>query len=133
VFEVARSRLQPGFSLGVVGDSAAASGAAFDAALAALPNADTAARVQAVFLAWLGSIPDSHIVRKRGDAAAQTVMREASVWRSRSERGETLELDPAFAAWDDALKSQGINPGTTADLTVATLWLAAAAGACAAA
>ena len=29
--------------------------------------------------------------------------------------------EPAFAAWDDALKAAGINPGTSADLTVATL------------
>jgi triphosphoribosyl-dephospho-CoA synthase len=32
-------------------------------------------------------------------------------------------LPPDLAAWDDRLKASGINPGTTADLTVATLML----------
>ena len=35
---------------------------------------------------------------------------------------------PAFAAWDESLKAQGINPGTSADLTVATLMIAGLLG-----
>jgi triphosphoribosyl-dephospho-CoA synthase len=31
---------------------------------------------------------------------------------------------PGFAEWDESLKRAGVNPGTSADLTVATLWLA---------
>jgi triphosphoribosyl-dephospho-CoA synthase len=70
-----------------------------------------------LYLHWLAREPDSHIVRKHGPAVAQTVMTAAQRWRAVARPG----ADPAFAAWDDALKAAGINPGTSADLTVATL------------
>jgi triphosphoribosyl-dephospho-CoA synthase len=73
--------------------------------------------VQQVYLHWLSRVPDSHIVRKHGPAVAQTVMTAAQRWREVARPG----ADPAFVAWDDALKAAGINPGTSADLTVATL------------
>ena len=79
-----------------------------------------AADVQRVFLGWLGRHPDSHIVRKHGEAVAHSVMTAAQGWLAHSAPGS----DPAFAAWDESLKTDGINPGTSADLTVATLWLA---------
>ncbi|MGA0612042.1 triphosphoribosyl-dephospho-CoA synthase [Caldimonas sp. KR1-144] len=86
---------------------------------------DPAPGVQAVYLAWLSSEADSHIVRRQGAPAAQAVTAEAAVWARRAEAGEHLDADPAFAAWDQSLKRQGLNPGTSADLTVATLMLAA--------
>jgi len=81
------------------------------------------AAVQSLYLDWLAAFPDSHIVRKHGIAVAQTVMAVAQSWRARAAAGEVLDRVPEFAAWDEALKSRGINPGTTADLTVATLML----------
>lgn len=81
--------------------------------------------VQAIYLAWLASAPDSHIVRKHGVAVAQSVMQAAVPWRARARAGEVLDADPAFAAWDAALKAARINPGTSADFTVATLMAAA--------
>ncbi len=83
-----------------------------------------AASVQRLYLAWLASGPDSHIVRKHGEAVAQSVLNDARVWRARAKAGEPLDADPAWAAWDHTLKSRRINPGTSADLTVATLMLA---------
>jgi triphosphoribosyl-dephospho-CoA synthase len=80
----------------------------------------SAADVQRVFLGWLSRHPDSHIVRKHGDAVAHSVMSAAQVWFAHPAPGAA----PGFAAWDHALKADGINPGTSADLTVATLWLA---------
>jgi triphosphoribosyl-dephospho-CoA synthase len=80
--------------------------------------------VQRLYLTLLSRLPDSHIVRKHGEAVAQTVMRSAQGWRARADAGEALDADPGFAAWDEQLKAQGLNPGTTADLTVATLMLA---------
>ena len=79
-----------------------------------------AADVQRVFLGWLSRHPDSHIVRKHGAAVAHTVMSAAQVWAAHP----APDNAPAFAAWDESLKADGINPGTSADLTVATLWIA---------
>lgn len=86
-----------------------------------------AAAVQAVFLAYLGGWPDSHIVRKQGLAVAQIVTDEARGWRARLVADPAAGDGVAFAAWDEALKDKGINPGTSADLTVCTLFLAALA------
>jgi triphosphoribosyl-dephospho-CoA synthase len=87
-------------------------------------DARTVQAVQRLYVTLLASLPDSHIVRKHGEAVAQTVMRSAQAWRARAEAGAALDADPAFADWDAQLKSDGLNPGTTADLTVATLVLA---------
>jgi triphosphoribosyl-dephospho-CoA synthase len=100
----------------------------FDVALPHLPTGEVrAASVQRVFLALLARLPDSHIVRKHGAAVAQTVMSAAQRWHEQAEQGAVLDEAPGFIAWDDALKSAAINPGTTADLTVAALLLASLA------
>ncbi len=97
----------------------------FEIALPHLPPGEvTAANVQRVFLALLARLPDSHIVRKHGEAVAQTVMSAAQRWLAQAEAGAVLDETSAFASWDEALKSAAINPGTTADLTVAALMLA---------
>lgn len=95
---------------------------------AAPPRPIDAAAVQALFLAFVGRWPDSHIVRKFGAAVAQAVTDEAAPWLRRAENGEPVGDDPAFAAWDEDLKARGLNPGTSADLTVATLFIAGALG-----
>jgi triphosphoribosyl-dephospho-CoA synthase len=88
----------------------------------------SAAAVQHLYLTLLGAFPDSHIVRKHGPQMAQTVMQAAQAWLVRvaaqDQPAQPLDADPAWGAWDQALKDTGINPGTTADLTVATLMLA---------
>jgi triphosphoribosyl-dephospho-CoA synthase len=88
------------------------------------PDPATVRLVQRLYLTILARWPDSHIVRKHGDAVAHTVMRSAQPWRVRAKAGEALDADPAFAAWDARLKAEGLNPGTSADLTVAVLMLA---------
>jgi triphosphoribosyl-dephospho-CoA synthase len=77
----------------------------------------------AVYLTFLAAIPDTHILRKFDAATAEAVRREAAGWRdafaaARDPAGMTARL----LGWDAALKSRGINPGTSADLTVATLF-----------
>jgi len=79
------------------------------------------------FLEFLAAYPDSHIVRKHGVALAHSVMAEADTWRERARRGEALEADPALAEWDESLKRRGLNPGTSADLSVAAALVAALA------
>jgi triphosphoribosyl-dephospho-CoA synthase len=90
---------------------------------AASPTARAA--VQRVYLGFLAGRPDSHIVRKHGEALAHIVMAAAQPWQARARAGERLDADPGFAAWDLELKAAGLNPGTSADLTVAALFLAA--------
>ena len=87
-----------------------------------------AAAVQRVYLAWLGSGKDSHLVRKHGHAVAQVVLREAQGWAARQAAGVVLDADAAFTGWDEALKQAGLNPGSSADLTVATLMAALLTG-----
>jgi triphosphoribosyl-dephospho-CoA synthase len=81
-----------------------------------------------VFLAFLSGWPDSHIVRKHGLRVAQSVTHEArrrhdAMHRAHA-RGAVADELLTLAAWDAELKAQGINPGTSADLTVATLFVA---------
>ena len=80
--------------------------------------------VQRIYLGFLAALPDSHIVRKHGAALAHSVMSAAQPWHARALAGEPLDADPDFAAWDLALKAAGLNPGTSADFTVAALFLA---------
>jgi triphosphoribosyl-dephospho-CoA synthase len=77
-----------------------------------------------VYLSFLARLPDSHIVRKHGAALAHSVMRSAQRWQTRAQAGEHLDADPGFADWDLELKASGLNPGTSADLTVAALFVA---------
>ncbi|SAL11591.1 triphosphoribosyl-dephospho-CoA synthase [Caballeronia telluris] len=74
-----------------------------------------------VFLSFLAGWPDSHIVRKQGVTVAQSVTGEAERHRA---RWRTAADARELASWDAQLKARGINPGTSADLTVATLFVA---------
>lgn len=79
----------------------------------------------AVYLALLAQLPDSHIARKHGAAPAQAVSRRAAVFAEQlAACDDPRLLAPALLAWDGELKSTGMNPGTCADLTVATLFAA---------
>lgn len=77
------------------------------------------------WLSLLASQPDSHIVRKHGEAVAQIVMSEAQIWLAQAENGSGVAEQAAYAVWDRSLKARGINPGTSADLLVATALIAA--------
>lgn len=76
-----------------------------------------------VYLGLLSLFPDSHVARKFGLETAEQVRREAAAFAA------ALDLEPdrdrALDAFDLHLKARGINPGTTADLTVAALFAAA--------
>ncbi|HEY4065437.1 MAG TPA: triphosphoribosyl-dephospho-CoA synthase [Burkholderiaceae bacterium] len=86
--------------------------------------ADLTDAVQRVYLQFLAGRPDSHIVRKHGAALAHSVMSAAKPWQARAAAGERVDADPGFAAWDLELKKSGLNPGTSADFTVAALFIA---------
>ena len=104
LFDVGLAALGPGFSLSRTPDPRGA--------------------VQRVYLALLGRFADSHIVRNHGEAVAHIVMSAAQGWAERPVGPAGLDAEPGFVAWDERLKAEGINPGTSADLTVATLLIA---------
>jgi triphosphoribosyl-dephospho-CoA synthase len=75
------------------------------------------------YLAFLAARPDSHIARKYGVERAQSVCAMAQPYARRLDAADDPEqLVAALLAFDRELKSAGINPGTSADLTVATLF-----------
>jgi len=77
----------------------------------------------AVYLEFLSAFPDSHIVRKHGTATAEDICRTAARYHERMRSAESpAALLPDLLTWDTLLKERGINPGTSADLTVATLF-----------
>jgi triphosphoribosyl-dephospho-CoA synthase len=77
----------------------------------------------AVYLAFLAAMPDTHIVRKFDAATAEAVRREAVDWRDAfAAAGDPEAIADSLLGWDAGLKSRAINPGTSADLTVATLF-----------
>lgn len=77
--------------------------------------------ILAVYLGFLSAFPDSHVVRKYGPAPAEDVRRRACDFRLRLDAGEPPDdLLPELLHWDADLKRREINPGTSADLTVAT-------------
>jgi len=111
--------------LAALASKAVEEGVCFDpAAPPGPPDAGTVAAVQRLYLALLAGVADSHIVRIHGEAVAQTVMAAAQHWQRQLGRRGGVDADPAFAAWDSELKAARINPGTSADMTVAALLIA---------
>ena len=79
--------------------------------------------VVALYLGFLARFKDSHIERKLDGSTAETVRLEALALAERLDPSKPLaENVEDLASFDRSLKSRGINPGTSADLTVATLF-----------
>jgi triphosphoribosyl-dephospho-CoA synthase len=75
------------------------------------------------YLAFLARFPDSHIVRKNGEGSAKFVQREAAVLHKRlMDAANPAECLEDLLDFDKYLKKLGLNPGTTADLTVASVF-----------
>jgi len=75
------------------------------------------------YLGFLSAFPDSHIVRKHGPTVAHEIRDHAVSLAALAQRARRLEdILKDVLAWDAALKKANINPGTSADLTVATLF-----------
>ena len=86
-------------------------------------HADAKWATLATYLGFLSAFPDSHILRKYDAQTAEQVQRTAaSHLASLQAAKQPAQLLPALLAWDAALKADGVNPGTSADLTVATLF-----------
>lgn len=79
---------------------------------------DEAWATTAVYLGFLARFADSHIARKFGPARAEGVRRRAETLAAAEPAGHVDDL----LRLDGELKAAGLNPGTSADLTVATLF-----------
>jgi triphosphoribosyl-dephospho-CoA synthase len=78
-----------------------------------------------LYLYFLANFPDSHIVRKYGMVLAETVRQQAVLhWQELVGRDNPKTYLRPLLSFDQALKTQSINPGTSADVTVAILCLA---------
>ena len=90
--------------------------------------------VQKIYFSWLVEHQDTHIVRKYGIKSAQTIKNEAFslLLERNSDQIDSklksfnivLPSEKQLLYWDYSLKKRNINPGTSADLTVCTLFLA---------
>lgn len=77
----------------------------------------------AVYVGLLRRFPDSHIERKYGDQYTEMVAARMALLDDALQNAESPEQTlPLLYRTDREFKSLGINPGTTADLTVATLF-----------
>lgn len=76
----------------------------------------------ALYMAYLSKLPDTHIVRKHGKPLAAKVQEQArELLQSMRALDNPKTSLRALLKFDAELKSEGLNPGTSADLTVATL------------
>lgn len=88
-------------------------------------GAEDSELVTTLHMAYLAQFPDSHIARKFGIAAAETVQAEARRLAPQLEPVARAKVFDDLLAFDTALKQRNLNPGTTADFVVATLFAAA--------
>jgi triphosphoribosyl-dephospho-CoA synthase len=71
---------------------------------------------------FLAAFADSHIARKHGADMAERVRGEAAALALRLNAAPRREhMTGELADFDTSLKSRGLNPGSSADLTVASL------------
>jgi len=78
-----------------------------------------------LYLVYLSNWPDSLIERKFGTATAQAVSQQAEHHLSQFNSYSGLnDIESRLLQWDEQLRRDGLNPGTSADLTVATVFAA---------
>src|SRR6267143_418278 len=78
-----------------------------------------------LYLVYLSTWRDSLIERKFGTTTAQTVSERAREFHSQlSSYSDLSDISARLLSWDEQLRNSGLNPGTSADLTVATVFAA---------
>ncbi len=105
----------------------------FDFALPAYADAmaatgDPSLAVTTLHMALLAEFPDSHIARKFGPETAAAVQAEARALMPYWTTAAAAKSLTFLADFDTNLKTRGLNPGTTADFVVATLFAARISG-----
>jgi triphosphoribosyl-dephospho-CoA synthase len=78
--------------------------------------------VVSVYADLLRQFPDSHIERKYGDQHSEMVASKMTLLSEELSKTNNPErVMPLLYSMDQELKSRGVNPGTAADITVATV------------
>jgi triphosphoribosyl-dephospho-CoA synthase len=78
-----------------------------------------------VYAALLSHFPDSHIERKYGKQYSEMVTQRMSIVSSELSKADIPEqILPLLNSVDQEFKAKGLNPGTMADMTVATVFTA---------
>lgn len=78
----------------------------------------------ALYLGFLAREPDTHLVRKYGNVAAIAVMQEAQLFEANYWATNNPKLvQQQLLNWDTSLKQRKLNPGSSADITVASILL----------
>ncbi|MGA7681217.1 MAG: triphosphoribosyl-dephospho-CoA synthase [Pseudolabrys sp.] len=86
-------------------------------------SADRRLATLVTYLGFLAAFPDSHIVRKYGLTVAARTREQAGPLAAMARKASRLEdILANVLIWDAELKKANVNPGTSADLTVATLF-----------
>lgn len=89
---------------------------------AMLQWANPAWSATALYLGFMSRYPDTHVARKYGTDFAENLRQETLAFEQMHLAAENPKLvQKKLLDWDASLKQRGINPGTSADLTVATL------------
>ena len=96
----------------------------------ALPRLDAARReerseedaIASLHMSLLAKFPDSHIARKYGADRAEEIRAAAETLRPRVFPLTSRDARDRLLAFDAALKNDRVNPGTTADFVVASLF-----------
>ena len=78
--------------------------------------------VTTLHMALLAEFPDTHITRKFGPEVAEQVRNDARVLRPHWSPFATAKSLPILQEFDAKLKHAGLNPGTTADFVVTTVF-----------
>lgn len=84
--------------------------------------------ITALHMTYLSAFPDSHISRKHGVRIAEGVQNEAATLHPLWHPAPKAQTWPDLLGFDRSLKERRLNPGTTADLVVATLFADALVG-----
>jgi triphosphoribosyl-dephospho-CoA synthase len=76
------------------------------------------------YMAFLASFPDSHVARKHGDETAHRIREEAADVKTALDAADDDQARlRLLLEFDSRLKARNVNPGTSADLTVASLFV----------
>ncbi len=80
--------------------------------------------VSTLHMSLLATFPDTHVARKYGRRTAEALRDEARGIAPLFRPAVAPEAIPRLVEFDASMKARGLNPGTTADFVVATLFIA---------